>query len=99
MQEQQTVETQDLASLRSMIDLLTKRDAVFPWEAAFSLKIKTSEAIELLSELVNQRKAEQFTVESTVKECTEMGCVGCDCTNSYVKKEIKYRRIDFILSI
>ncbi len=91
MPDKQTVETQDLASLR---ELLTKRDAVFPWEAAFSLKIKTTEALELLSEMVNQGEAEKFTVENTVKECTGMGCIGCDCTNNYVKKEIKYRKID-----
>ena len=90
MQEQSPVKTQSIASLQ---DLLEKREAVFPWEAAFALKIKTTEAIELLSELVDQGKAEQFTVESTVKECTGMGCIGCDCTNSYVREEIKYRRI------
>ena len=83
-----TIETQYFASLQN---LLKKRDAVFPWEAAFSLKIKTTEALRLLSELVNLGEAEQFTVETTVKECTGMGCIGCDCTNSYVKKEIKYR--------
>ena len=86
-----TLETQNLASLR---DLLKKRDAVFPWETAYTLKIKTTEALQLLSELVNLGEAEQFSVETTVKECTGMGCVGCDCTNSYVKKEIKYRGID-----
>ena len=91
MKETHILETQDIASLQ---DLLEKRDAVFPWEAAFSLKIKTSEALGLLSELVNLGKAEKFTVESTVKECTGMGCIGCDCTNSFVKKEIKYRKID-----
>ena len=90
MQEQSNPETLHATSLR---DLLEKRDAVFPWEAAFALKIKTTEAIELLSELVDQGKAEQFTVESTVKECTGMGCIGCDCTNSYVRREIKYRKI------
>jgi len=89
MKETHTVEMQDLASL---LYLLENRDAVFPWEAAFTLKIKTTEALKLLSELVEQGKAEQFTVESTVKECTGMGCTGCDCTNSYVKKEIKFRR-------
>ncbi len=77
----------------NLMELLNKRDAVFPWEAAFVLKIKTTEALQLLSELVEQGKAEQFTVESTVKECTGMGCIGCDCTNSYVKKEIKYRKL------
>ncbi|MCK5198381.1 MAG: hypothetical protein KAR21_08525 [Spirochaetales bacterium] len=45
MQEQSTVGTQDLASLRSIMDLLKKRDPLFPWEAAFALKIKTSEAL------------------------------------------------------
>ncbi|MCK5153096.1 MAG: hypothetical protein KAQ93_01955 [Spirochaetales bacterium] len=90
MQGKHTVETHGRASLR---DLLKKRDAVFPWEAAFALKIKTTEALQLLSELVNLGEAEQFSVETTVKECTGMGCVGCDCTNSYIKKEIKYRSI------
>ena len=90
MQEQSNPETLHATSLR---DLLEKRNAVFPWEAAFALKIKTTEAIELLSKLVDHGKAEQFTVENTVKECTGMGCIGCDCTNSYVKKEIKYRRL------
>ena len=94
MQDKQTVETPYRASLRLMMELLEKRDAVFPWETAFALKIKTTEAMEMLTELVNQGKAEQFTVESTVKECTGMGCVGCDCTNSYVKKEIKYRLVN-----
>ena len=93
MQEQSAVETQDLASLRHVLNLLKERDAVFPWEAAFALKIKTTEAVELLSELVEDGKAEQITVESRVKECTGRGCTGCDCTNSYVRKEIKYRRL------
>lgn len=93
MQNKQTVERPDRASLRSMMDLLEKRDAVFPWEAAFTLKIKTSEAKELLENLVNEEKAEKYNVESTVKECTGMGCVGCDCTNSYVRQEVKYRKI------
>jgi len=94
MKDTQTVETLHARSLRLITDLLEKRGAAFPWEVAFALKIKTTEAIELLSELVNQGKAEQITVENTIKECTGMGCVGCDCTNSYVKKEIKYRKID-----
>ena len=75
-----------------LMELLNKRDAVFPWEAAFSLKITTTEALHFLTRLVEQGKAEQFTVESTVKECTGMGCIGCDCTSSYVKREIKFRR-------
>lgn len=90
MQKKNTVETLHATSL---LELLKNRDAVFPWEAAFALKIKTTEALQLLSELVEQGKAEKFTVENTVKECTGMGCVGCDCTNSYVKKEIKYQKI------
>ena len=94
MPDEQTPETyHNCESLGLIEDLLKKRDDVSPWEAAFALKIKTPEAIKLLSELANQGKAEQITVESTVKECTGRGCVGCDCTNSYVKKEIKYRKI------
>jgi len=89
-----TVETLHATSLRLITDLLEKRDSVFPWEAAFALKIKTTEAMEMLTELVIQGKVEQITVENTIKECTGMGCVGCDCTNSYIKKEIKYRKID-----
>ncbi len=54
MKDNQTMETQDLASLRIIMDLLKERDAVFPWEAAFTLKIKTTEATQLLSELVEQ---------------------------------------------
>jgi len=91
-----TVETPYRASLRIMMELLEKRDSVFLWEAAFALKIKTNQAKELLTLLVKEGKAEQFNIESTVKECTGMGCVGCDCTNSYVKKEIKYRLVNKI---
>ncbi len=81
------------ASLRSMLDLLKKRNTIFPWEAAFTLRIKTTEAMELLSLLEKQRKAEKFTVENKVKECTGLGCTGCDCTNNFIKKEIKYRAV------
>ncbi|MCF6335938.1 MAG: hypothetical protein L3J12_09370 [Spirochaetales bacterium] len=88
-----TLEVNSAESLGSLLDLLKKRGAIFPWEAAFALKIKTTEALELLSQLEKQRKAEKFTVESRNKECTGMGCVGCDCTNTYIKKEIKYRGI------
>ena len=93
MKEDSDVETPYRASLQSIMDLLEKRDSLFPWEAAFTLKIKTTEALQLLSELVEQGKAEQFTVKSTVKECTGMGCIGCDCTNTYIKKETRYRKL------
>jgi hypothetical protein len=91
MQDKQSVETLFATSLRSMIDLLEEREKIFPWEAAFSLKIKTSEALEILSVLVDQGKVAALTVKSTVKECTGFGCINCDCTNSYEKNETKYR--------
>jgi hypothetical protein len=81
-------------NIKSASDLLTKSESLFPWELAYSLKIKTSEALLILSDLVDQGKAEQLSVEKVIKECTGMSCIGCDCTNSYIKKEIKYRLVE-----